>query len=256
MPGPLPPIHFDAPPLPAAGFGLYAAATIFEMPAPARHLGGVVVRPYNCDEGFGTYSALMCDPAEPAIKAAQRALPGETFEPVVVWAADECAPDTPEDEIQARAIQTRTLHEPLLVESAFATRLLADAGAPEVVGSLDEGIGVLEEFLGEAGYQGYIHAARRWAGPLTRYARTNPAAAVLRSPLGHGYVFGGGYSDTLGATLIATGPLFVWRNEPLNEVVTTGSHVVPEFNNTVYGLSERIVVAGYECAIKAVTITP
>ncbi|MEV0543791.1 hypothetical protein [Nocardia salmonicida] len=256
MPNAIPALDFEARPVPSAGQGLYAAATIFEIDGPARHLGGVNVRPYNCDEGFGTYSALMCDPAEPAIKAALRALPGETFEPVVVWAADECATDSTEDEVQARAIHTRTLKEPLLVESAFATRLLADAGAPTVVSSLAEGLGVLEEFLGEQGYAGYIHAARRWAGPLSEYRWTNQTGAVLRSPGGHGYVFGGGYADTLGTTLIATGPLYVWRTEPFNQVVTTGSSPVPEHNNSVYGLSERIVVAGYECAILAVTITP
>ncbi|MEU4810033.1 hypothetical protein AB0H20_12620 [Nocardia fluminea] len=257
MPGPLPPIHFEAPPVPAtAAYSLYSAATIFEVDGPSRHLGGVNVRPYNCDEGFGTYSALMCDPAEPAIKAAQRALPGETFEPVVVWAADECAPDTPEGEIAARAAHTRTLHEPLLVESAFAARLLADAGAPTVVSSLAEGLGVLEEFLGEQGYNGYIHAARRWAVSAGNLDAANVAGAQLRTKLANSWVFGGGYGSVLGATLVATGPLYVWRNDPLNEVVTTGSHAIADLNNTVYGLSERIIVAGYECAIKAVTITP
>ncbi|MGW5920780.1 hypothetical protein ACWFPY_17485 [Nocardia fluminea] len=253
----MPAIDFDAPPLNPSGYGLYAAATVIEMSGPDRHLGGVDIRPFNCDDGFGTYSAELCDPDEtPAIKAAARALPGNTFAPVVVWAADECAPDQTEDEIMTRAAHTRTLHEPLLVESVFSARLLADAGAPTVVPDLATAVGVLEEFLGEQGYNGYIHAARRWAAPLTQYRWTNQTGPVLRSPLGHGYVFGGGYSDTLGTTLVATGPLFVWRNSPMNQVVTTGSHAVAEFNNTVYGMSERIIVPAYECGAMAVTIDP
>lgn len=253
---PMPPIYFDAPPVNPSGYGLYAAATVIEVNGPDRHLGGVDIRPFNCDQGFGTYSAELCDDDVPAVKAAERALPAGTFAPVVVWAADECATDTTEQEAQARAAHTRSLHEPLLVESVFAARMLADAGAPTVVPDLATAVGVLEEFLGEQGYNGYIHAARRWAAPATQYRWTNQTGAVLRSPLGHGYVFGGGYGSTLGNTLVATGPLFVWRGQPIEQVVTTGSSPVPEHNNSVYGLSERIVVAAYECAVHAVTIDP
>lgn len=257
MPAPLPPLEFDARPVPPAGYGLYAAATITETGASRRHLGGVNIRPYNCDEGFGTYSALMCDPDEtPAVKAALRALPGDTFEPIVVWSADECATDVTEEEALARAVQTLALNEQLLVESALGARLIADSAPAQVVESFEEGLGVLEEFLGEQGYVGYIHAARRWMPAATQYRWTNQTGALYRSPGGHGYVFGGGYASVLGDTLIATGPLYVWRDTPFQEVVTTGSSPVPALNNSVYAMTERVVVAGYECAIKAVTITP
>lgn len=257
MPGPLPPIRYDAQPVPPAGFGLYAAANIIETGTTRRHIGGAIVRPYNCDEGFGTYPALMCDPDEtPPVKAALRAVDSETFEPVVVWAADECAPDSTEEEVMARARQNLALHEQLIVESAFATRLLADAGAPTVVASLEEGIGVLEEFLGEQGYNGYIHAARRWAVGAGNLSALNGSGALLRTKLQNTWVFGGGYSDTLGDTLVATGPLFIWRDTPFEQVVTTGSSPVPEHNNSVYAMTERMVVVAYECAIAAVTITP
>jgi hypothetical protein len=175
-------------------------------------------------------------------------------DPLVVWAAAQCATDQTEAEQMARARQIRALKEPLLVESAFATQLLADAPAPTVVPDLATAIGVLEEFLGAQGYNGYIHAARRWAAPASQYKWANQTGPVLKTPLGHGWVFGGGYIDTLGTTLVATGPLYVWRSSPFEQVVTTGSHVTAVYNNSVYALSERVVTAAYECAILAVTI--
>lgn len=253
MTNPLPAVEFEAPPLNPSGYGLYSAATVFDLTGPARHLGGVNLRPFNCDTGVGTYSTDLCDD-DPAVKAAgERGAPLE-FDPLVVYAASECAPDQTEAEVMARAAHTRRLHEPLLVESAFAARLLADAGAPTVVPDVETAVGVLEEFLGEQGYQGYIHAARRWAAPLSPYRWANQTGALRRSPLDHGYVFGGGYADTLGDILIATGQLFVWRYEPFEQVVTTGSSGTPEHNNSVYGLSERIVTVAYECAVMAVQV--
>jgi len=255
MTNPIPAVDFTAPRLAPSGYGLLSAATVFDVTGPARHLGGVRVWPLNCDTGVGTYPVDMCDD-EPPVKA-----PGErgeplTFAPMIVYAASECAPDQTEAEVMERAQHTRRLHEPLLVESGFAARLLTDAGAPTVVPDLETAVGLLEEFLGETGHQGYIHAARRWAAPLSRYRWTNESGAVLRSPLGHGYVFGGGYGDALGSTLIATGPLFVWRYEPFERVETTGSHDDPELASSVYALSERLFTVAYECAVFAVTIDP
>lgn len=253
----LAPVFYEAAPATPAGYGLFAAAQIIDTgDAPRRHLQGVDIRPFNCDQGFGTYDSDACIAGSPAVKEAERALQGDTFEPLVVWAADECAPDTTEAETQARADQTLRLHAPLLVEAAFAGRLLADAAAPTVVASLEEAIGVLEEFMGEQGYNGFIHAARRWAAPASQYRWTNQTGAILRTPLGSGWVFGGGYADVLGDTLVATGPLYLWRDAPTRQAVTTGSSPVPLHNNSVYALAEQVFVPAYECAIMAVTITP
>ncbi|MET8795235.1 hypothetical protein ABZV91_02030 [Nocardia sp. NPDC004568] len=145
-------------------------------------------------------------------------IPGE------MWSrpASECRPDQIESEVLARAVHTRELTEPLLVESAFAARMLSDAGAPAVVPDLGSAIGVLEEFLGEQGYQGVIHAARRWAAPASRYTWTNQGGPFFSTPLAHRWAFGGGYADVLENTLVATGPVHVWRNVPFEQVVTTG----------------------------------
>lgn len=254
MTNPIPPQEFEASPVTPQGYGLAAAATIIETGEVARHLGGITLRPYNCDTGASTYGVEMCDLTPAEKTAGERGEPID-FAPMIVYAASECAPDQTEREVMDRARHTRSLHEPLLVESAFATRLLTDAGAPTVVPTLAAAIGALEEFLGEQGYNGYIHAARRWAVQAGDLNAAN-GGAVLRTNLQNTWVFGGGYSDTLGDTLIATGPLYMWRSTPFEQVVTVGSSGTAALNNSVYGLSERIITVGYECSIFAVTIDP
>lgn len=253
MTNPLPTVEFEAPPVPSSGYGLYSAATLFDTGEVARHLGGVTLRAYNCDTGYGTYSTDLCDDAPETKAPGERTTP-EDFTPMVVWAASECAPDATAAEIMGRANHLRTLKEPLLVESAFATKILTDAGAPSTAPDLVSAIGILEEYLGELGFQGYIHLSRHWAAAASQYRWGNQSGPVLRSPLGHTYVFGGGYGDVLSDTLVATGPLFIWRSTPFEQVVTTGTHPTAALNNTVYGLSERIVTVAYECPAFAVSV--
>lgn len=255
MTNPMPPVEFDAPAVNPAGLGLYEAATVINTSRPSRILAGVNVRPYNCSDAYGTWPTDPCADPDPELrKWGVRPEPGDTYEPVQPWAYDECGPATTDQEASARAAQTLRLKEPLLVESAFATRLLADAnalpGAIPTVPTLGEAIGFLEEALGEEGYLGYIHAARRWAAPATAYRWDNQTGAVLKTPLRHSWVFGGGYASVLGDTLIATGPVFVWRDE--QTVQTTFDHRV----NLRVAVAERTVVVGYECLIAAVTIAP
>lgn len=248
-------VVYDAPAVPSQGYGLYAAATLLDSGATPRELlAGIDLFPFNCDTGVGSYSPDVCDstPPDKAPGARPELL---HFDPLVVWAAAECAPDQTEAEEMARARQIRALHEPLIVESAFATKLLADAGAAGSATSLADAIGQLEVFLGEQGYTGYLHASRKWAVEAG-FLNAASGSAVLRTRLGNTWVFGGGYDSALGNTIVATGPVTAWRSAPFEQVVTTGSHVTAAYNNTVYALSERVVTVGYECAVHAVTITP
>lgn len=245
---------YDAPAVPSQGYGLYTAATIFETgEVPRELIAGFDIYPYNCDTGFGSYTPDICDETPPEKAPGER---GELIhaDPLVVWAATECAPDQTEAEQLGRARQIRTLQEPLIVESAFATRLLSDAGSADSATGLLDAVGQLEVFLGELGYNGYLHASRKWAVEAGLLNAAN-GTAVLRTKLGNTWVFGGGYDSALGDTIVATGQLFVWRSAPIEHVVTTGSHVTPAYNNTVYALSERVVTVGYECAAHAVAIT-
>lgn len=253
MTNPMPVVEFDAPAVNPAGLGLYAAATVFDTARPSRILAGVNVRPYNCSEAFGTWPTDPCADPDPELrKFGVRPESGEPFEPLQPWAYDECGPGVTDEESRARAAQTLRLQEPLLVESAFATRLLADAGAvPGGIGTatdLADAIGQLEVALGETGYQGYIHASRYWAPQASQYRWDSQTGAVLKTPLRHSWVFGGGYASVLGNTLVATGPVFVWRDELT--VNTTFDYRV----NIKASVAERTVVVGYECIIAAVTI--
>lgn len=254
MTNPMPPVEFDAPAVNPAGLGLYQAATVADTARPSRILAGVRIHPYNCADGYGTWPTDPCADPGAQRKEGDRPGPGEPFAPVQAWAYDECDLTTTDDESQARAAHTLRLREPLLVESAFAARLLADAAAlPGGIGTatdITDALGYLEETLGETGYLGYIHAARRWAAPASGLRWSAQTDAVLTTPLRHRWVFGGGYGSVLGNTLVATGPVFVWRDE-LTAITTVDQRV-----NLKASVVERTVVVGYECVIAAVTITP
>lgn len=247
-------VVYNAPAVPSQGYGLYTAATIFETgEIPRELISGVDIYPYNCDDGFGSYVPALCDDDPPDKAPGDRGQPLHA-DPLVIWAATECAPDQTEAEQLGRARQIRTLKEQIIVESAFAERLLADAGTVvDFASNLTDAIGQLEVYLGELGYNGYLHASRKWAVEAG-FLNAASGTAVLRTKLGNTWVFGGGYDSALGNTIVATGQLFVWRSAPIEHVVTTGSHVTAAYNNTVYAMSERVVTVGYECAAHAVTI--
>lgn len=250
MTNPMPAVEYDAPAVTPAGLGLYEAATVINTTRPSRILAGVNVRSFNCAQSFGTWPTDPCADPGTARKEGDRPELGDPFPPVQAWAYDECDPQETDPQSAARAQQTLRLQEPVLVESVFADRILTDAGTPETVSSLVDAIGVLEEALGETGYTGNIHAARRWAAPASQFRWDNQTGAVLKTPLRHNWVFGGGYGSVLGNTLVATGPVFVWRDELTSQTVLD-----PRINRKAT-VAERSVVVGYECIVAAVTITP
>lgn len=244
---------YQAPPATSQGFGLYAAAGLIDTGDLSRELiAGVDVYPFNCDSGVGTYPTDLCDDSPGSKNPGTRADLSH-FDPNVIYAASECAAGprlVPESD---RARQLMALHEPVLVENLFATRLLADAPAPTVVGSFMEAVGLLEEWLGERGYPGLIHASRRFAVQAADAGYAS-GSGLLRTLLQNTWVFGGGYADVLGDTLVATGPVTVWRSSLFEREVTVGSSPTPALNNSVYALAERVVTVGYECDAFAVTI--
>lgn len=254
MPNPMPAVDYEAPAVNPAGLGLYEAATLINSSRPSRILAGVNIRPFNCSDSVGTWDIDPCaDPGENR-KEGDRLPPGATFLPTQIWAYDECDLVETDDQSAARAQQTLRLQEPILVESYFGARLLADAealpGTIPTAASLAEGIGVLEEALGETGYSGYIHSSRRFAAAASQYRWDNQTGAVLKTPLRNTWVFGGGYGSVLENTLIATGPVFVWRDE-----LTSKTVIDPRINRKAT-VAERTVLVGYECIVAAVTIDP
>lgn len=250
MANPQPPIDFDAPAVNPAGFGLYSAAQMVDTGNKSRIYAGVQFRPsVNCAANAGTWPSEPCPDITGLKKEGERPTPGDPFDPVTVWAYDECRADEPEADVLARANQTLRLQEPLLVESAFATRLLADAGAPTAATSFTDAIGKLEEFMGEQGYNGVIHLSRRFAAVASQYTWGSQSGSVLRSPLGHQYAFGGGYGDVLGNTLVVTGPVTVWRDDVSSRAALDAR------TNLRAAVAERTILVGYECSVLAVAIS-
>ena len=68
------------------------------------------------------------------------------------------------------------------------------------------------------------------------------------SPLGHTWVFGGGYVDGLENVIIATSPTYGWRDEVQLRTA------IDERHNTFAAVAERTVLVGYEHLIAAVEI--
>lgn len=151
-----------------------------------------------------------------------------------------------------RLQQTFAIREPIEVETAFATRALADAGTPATADDLVRAVAHLEEGFAATGTFGLIHArvgllSLAAAGRLIIRDPAEPS--VLRTPGGHRWVFGGGYATPLGDKLIASSPTYGWRDE-----ITTTSAMDP-LRDLFDVIAERSVVIGYETVIGAVEIS-
>lgn len=253
-PAPLPAIEFEAPLVNPAGTGLYPATIWTENTGPSRFLGeGVRIRPHNYggEAAFGVWEAEWCqDPADPeARKEGER--PGflDPFAPITAWGFDQCdLTARSQDEVRERARQNLRLLEPVAVEREFAERMLIDAGAPTAVLDIIEAVSKLESLLAVTNTVGVIHAGAQWASHAAAAHLITRSGAALKTPLGHTWVFGGGYVAGLGDTLVATSPIFGWRDEV--QVYET----FKVENNLFAAVAERSVVVGYEAAIGAATI--
>src|SRR4051812_23382570 len=134
-------MEFTAPAVAPAGYGLYDAAVVADLPDPApgtrdRFHGGVHIRPVNCSESFGTWPTDPCADPPDILKEGDRPTSDVTFAPIQPWAYDECDPQETDVQSQALALQTLALQERLLVESDFAATILTDAGAAGTASSL------------------------------------------------------------------------------------------------------------------------
>lgn len=171
------------------------------------------------------------------------------FEPVTVWAYDECDLTAPSRaEVEQRAAQIFRLEEQVAVEREFATRLLLDAGTPETRPTLKEAVAYLEGELAKTNTTGYLHVgAHLVAQEPSLFVASGTAH---KSPLGHTWVIGGGYVEGLGDTLVATSQPFGWRDQVALRTAMDERH------NIFAAIAERTVLVGYEAVIAAVTVTP
>ncbi|WAB09189.1 major capsid pentamer protein [Gordonia phage LittleMunchkin] len=249
------PVNYEAPLVNPSPAGLYSTVTWVEDGAvPPRWLaGGVRIRPHNYggESAFGIWAAEWCGDPGDEIKDGTRPDPEtDPFEPLTVWAFDQCDP-TPasQAEVRVRAQQNLRLREQIAVEREMSARLLADAPAPAQVGDIIAAVSHLEAQLAKTNTTGVIHVT---AGAAALAASENLIVrngGALRTPLGHLWAFGGGYVDGLGTTLVATSPVFGWRDsEVLRDTVEA------RYNQYI-AVAERSVVIGYETAVAAATLT-
>ncbi|MGD1282051.1 hypothetical protein ACKUUI_02320 [Mycobacterium seoulense] len=251
------PLHFDAPALNPTAFGLYASTLWTEVAPdePSRHLTGVEVRGTNYPNGqaSGVWNAPWCgDPAPGQLKTGTRPDILDPFDPITVWAYDSCDLTEPSRaEVQARAAQTFRLEEQPMVERAFADRLLLDAadlGTPQTSATFKQAVGYLEGAAALTNTTVFFHAGAQWASQELGLVVKN--GTRWTSPLGHTWVFGGGYVEGLDDMIVATSQPFGWRDQV--QVRTT----MDERENTFIAIAERTVLVGYEAVIAAVQITP
>ena len=181
----------------------------------------------------------------------------DPFVPITVWAYDECdMTEASRDEIIARAAQILALEEQTGVEREFAGRLLLDAndlpGSIQTATDIALAVGYLEAQMALTGTLGFFHVGAQWAAAMTAFnGLLNRQGTRWVSPLGHVYVFGGGYVDGLDATIVATSQLFGWRDE--QPAIRTAIDTV--YKDVFAAIAQRSVLVGYESLISAVTIT-
>jgi hypothetical protein len=242
------------PPAAPAPRGVYDSVTwIQNGTTPMRFLDGMSIRQFNVglESQIGVWGGEWC--GEPGVDDKTKTRPDAVLgdiAPITVYAWDQnqCGDltQTSRDEVRARAQQAMTLGEQRAVEVTLAERLLNDAAATQTVDSLTEAVSILESHLARAGVTGYLHASPKWSAYLAAEGRLSNGGT---SPMGHKWVFGGGYLYGLGDTIVATTDLFGWRG-PL----AVRDSIKPDTNQYVV-LVERSLLIAYEAAVAAVTVT-
>lgn len=243
-------------PLNPTAYGLYAATDWQPGNGPARFFNGVEVRGpnYGGAGSFGAWDTPWC--SVPPLdggerKEGTRPEPLPPFEPITVWAYDECDP-TPASraEIAERATQVLRLEEQTAVERTFAERLkldAADLGPLETAASLKLAVGYLEGQAAITGTVAYFHVGAQWASQ--EFGLFLKSGTRWISPLGNIWVVGGGYVEGLDDIIVATSQPQGWRDAP------TTREALDALTNTYVAVAERSVNIGYEAVIAAVQIT-
>ncbi|OHT54095.1 hypothetical protein [Mycobacteroides chelonae] len=251
------PVQFEAPAENPSPQGLYAATNWTESAGPSRFLiSGVDIRVHNFggDAAFGVWDAGWCvDPDDLTVddlKDGVRPVNPATFDPITIWSFDECDLTAPSQaEVRARVQQNLRLREQVAVEREVSARLLTDSPDLTNTANFAWAIGQLEAELAKAGVLGLIHLGAQWAAVAAQSQLIRWNGAKLTSPLGHQYVFGGGYVEGLGNTLVATSQTYGWRDGPTVRDTTKVEH------NRYVAVAERSLVVGYESAVASIEIS-
>lgn len=243
---------------------------------------------YGGENAFGVWDAQWCVDPDGQLKEGERPGFLDPFAPITVWAYDECdLTAATHTDILERVQQNLRLLEQTAVEREMAERLLIDAGSagssfglyappvPEADGDklyvpfntevsdklyptgddtiadvpdIVSAVSRIEAEFAITNTTGYIHAGAQWAAYAAKHNLITRSGAALKSPLGHTWVFGGGYVKGLENVLVATSPTYGWRDAvQVRESIDTA-------HNKRIAVAERNVVVGYEHAVAAVRV--
>lgn len=253
---------WDAPPVKPSLLGLYGHVSWLTDPDPDRMLlhGGIKIRPHNyggdtaVDDWSQDNFALSSDDITDLKTGSRPDISSLTaFVAKTVYAFDKTQAadirDVSLTEVRARASHNLELLEQGDLESALGTRLMSDAGTPSTATSLAEAVGILETKIALTGTTGAIHASPAMASLAAQDQILIGSFPNYTTALGNQWVFGGGYDDPLGTTLVATSPVYGWRTG-----VLTSESLTP-LGNVFIAVAERSVLLGYEKFIAAATIS-
>jgi len=226
-------------------------------------IGGVRVRTinYGADGSSGVWNAPWCGDADPDTQIKNGARPSfpDIFEPIHVWAWDACDPTSQSrDYVRENATQWLQISEQNDVETAFATRLLNDAGTLPSTADFIAALGALEVAIAKTRIQAYIHASPRVAAQAAfNQVLLQDDHGQWHTPLGSMWVFGGGYDGLLDDTLVATSQPYGWRGAiALTEAMIEPDHGAGTASTTDFAVvAERSFAVGYEKLIGAVQVT-
>ena len=250
------PIYYYPPPVSPSGVGLYTAVNwVQDGTEPTRFLAsGVQFSPHNVllDDQFGVWGEDWCvDPDDITdFKTGDRFDEFPEFDPITIYGFDmnQCGDltDLSRMETLERASHTLELLEQRASEIYLAGRLVSDSPTPHDVDSLIEAVSYLEGEIAKQGVVGYLHAGAQWAA----YAAADRLDVRSgRTPLGNFWVFGGGYVDYLGDTIVATTQPTGWRGPAV-----TRDTIKHEYNQYI-AIAERSLLIGYEAVIASVEIS-
>lgn len=246
----LAPIEFDAPLVNPAPNSLYAATTWPADPvlAPRWLPSGVHFRKWNYDGSIGVWTpswdAAEADLTEDDVKTGERPEDLDPFVALTLYAHEEGDMTSwSRTRVDTHVAQNLRLNESIAVEKALAARMISDSPGSTPASDIVEAVSTLEALLGETGTLGMLHASPRLAARAAQALLIRYNGAALTTPLGHRWVFGGGYDDGLALKIAATSPTFGWRTEVAVRASVTSDH-------RSYGaVAERSVVVGYEAML-------
>jgi hypothetical protein len=257
-PAALPALEFEVPLVNPAPGGLYTVTSWTEVTGPSRFLGEGVrihVRNFGGEQSTGVWESEWCvDPGD-QLKSGERPDNLDPFAPITCWAVDSCDLTAPsQQEVRERAAQNLRLLEQTAVEREFSERLLIE-GIPNHAGvlSLTDAVAHLEKCFAETNTVGLIHASAGLAAYATKDNLVTRSGAALKTPMGHTWVFGGGYVDGLVASagesvIVGTSPIYGFRNPVEVREAIDATH------NTFIAIAERSLSLGFEHCVGAATI--